>query len=180
MITQWIGSYEQHDFTTLQRARTPTHAACNHNARTRTHKHARTRTHTHSHTTHTRTYTQHIHVRTHNTHTYVHTQLRHRQDAGARSTHLDKRSESYSAPSPQKWSASTEEWTLLWLDQQDLLPVTPSLRKSKSHHSHVAHITSRLSAAPDGENRSSEIQGTALGKRLRAWTYIYIGPCLRV
>ena len=28
--------------------------------------------------------------------------------------------------------------------------------------------------------RSSEIQGTALGKCLRAWTCIYIGPGLRV
>ena len=28
--------------------------------------------------------------------------------------------------------------------------------------------------------RSSEIQGTALGKCLRAWTCIYTGPCLRV
>ena len=45
----------------------------------------------------------------------------------------------------------------------------------------------RLSLLPSlavGYRRSSEIQGTALGKCLRAWTYIYIytciGPYLRV
>ena len=42
-------------------------------------------------------------------------------------------------------------------------------------------LTSLPGAEADGNRRSSEIQGTALGKCLQAWPiYIYAGPSLRV
>lgn len=78
-------------------------------------------------------------ARFHHTTTRARGHTHNRQDAGARRTHVDKRSESYTAPSPQKWSASTEERTFLWLDQQDLSPVTPTLCKFKSHQLRSAH-----------------------------------------
>ena len=64
-------------------------------------------------------------------------------------------------------------------------------RRKFSHHSYrdlnqgpFSHEsgsqTTELSPSPRHNRRSLEIQVTALGKSLRAWTRIYIGPGLRV
>ena len=48
-----------------------------------------------------------------------------------------------------------------------------AVRSSSNRTNFTSHFYGPFSSAACGNRRSSEIQGTALGKRLRAWTCIY-------